>query len=66
MAKGRIDRSPESRRPGAKELADADPRDFADQPNVPWPVKRGGWALLLYEHSLGLVFILLFLVSWVA
>jgi len=46
--------SPESRRPGVKELADADPRDFADQPNVPWPVKRGGWALLLYVHSLGL------------
>ena len=57
--------SPESRRPGVKELVDADPRDFADQPDVPWPVKRGGWVLLLYEHSLGLAFIVLFLVSWV-
>ena len=57
--------SPESRRPGVKELVDADPRDFAGEPDVPWPVKRGGWVLHLYEHSLGLAFILLFLVSWV-
>ena len=57
--------SPESRRPGVRELVDADPRDFQDQPDVPWPVKRGGWILRIYEHSLGLAFIMLFLVSWV-
>jgi Domain of unknown function (DUF6766) len=57
--------SPESRRPGVKELVDADPRDFADDPEAPWPVKRGGWILRLYEHSLGLAFVLLFLVAWV-
>jgi hypothetical protein len=57
--------SPESRRPGVKELVDADPRDFADEPDAPWPVKRGGWVLRVYEHSLGLAFILLFVVSWV-
>jgi hypothetical protein len=56
--------SPESRRPGVKELVDADPRDFADDPEAPWPVRRGGWILRLYEHSLGLAFIMLFLVSW--
>jgi hypothetical protein len=56
--------SPESRRPGVRELADADPRDFASQPGVPWPVRRGGWVLRVYEHSLGLAFVLLFLVSW--
>jgi hypothetical protein len=56
--------SPESRRPHAKELVDADPRDFAHLPDVPWPVKRGGWVLWLYERSLGLALILLFLVSW--
>ena len=44
--------SPESRRPGAKELVDTDPRDFADDPEAPWPVRRGGCILLLYEHSL--------------
>ena len=49
--------SPESRRPGVKELVDTDPRDFADNPDAPWPVKRGGWILRLYEHSLGLAFV---------
>ena len=57
--------SPESRRPGVKELVDSDPRDFADDPDAPWPVKRGGWVLRLYEHSLGLAFVLLFLFAWV-
>ena len=57
--------SPESRRTHSKELVDADPRDFTDRPDAPWPVRRGGWILLLYENSLGLAFVVLFLVSWV-
>ena len=57
--------SPESRRPGVKELVDTDPRDFADAPDAPWPVRRGGWILRLYEHSLGLAFVVLFLIAWV-
>ena len=57
--------SPESRRPGVTELVDADPRDFAADPEAPWPVRHGGWVLRLYEHSLGLAFIGLFLGSWV-
>jgi hypothetical protein len=57
--------SPESRRPSAEEPVDADPRDFADDPDAPWPVRRGGWILRLYEHSLGLAFVLLFLITWV-
>jgi hypothetical protein len=56
--------SPESRRPGVTELVDADPRDFKDQPDVPWPVKRGGWILKIYENSLGLALLLLFFGSW--
>lgn len=56
--------SPESRRPRVKELVDADPRDFAMNADAPWPVRRGGWILRLYEHSLGLAFVLLFLVSF--
>ncbi len=57
--------SPESRRPGGvKELVDADPRRFADDPRAPWPVRRGGWVLRIYEHSLGLAFVLLFVASW--
>jgi hypothetical protein len=57
--------SPESRRPGAHELVDADPRTFRDQPDAPWPVRRGGWILRLYEYSLGGALFLLFLVSLV-
>ena len=57
--------SPESRRPGVKELVDVDPRHFAGTPGVPWPVRRGGWVLRVYENSLGLAFVMLFLVSWI-
>ena len=57
--------SPESRRPAAHELVDADPRDFRDEPDAPWPVRRGGWVLRLYEYSLGGALFLLFLVSLV-
>jgi hypothetical protein len=57
--------SPESRRLGATELVDADPQDFTDSPDAPWPVKRGGWILRLYENSLGLAFVVLFLASWI-
>ena len=56
--------SPESRRLGALELVDADPREFAQLPDVPWPVRRGGWVLFVYERSLGLVLFLLFAISW--
>jgi hypothetical protein len=57
--------SPESRRPRVKEPVDADPRDHADAPGAPWPVRRGGWILTVYENSLGLAFVLLFAGSWV-
>ena len=57
--------SPESRRPGANEPVDTDPRDFANDPEAPWPVRRGGLILRLYEHSLGLAFIGLFLLAWI-
>ena len=55
--------SPESRRPGVVEPSDVDPRRFADEEGAPWPVKKGGWILVLYEHSLGLALLLLFVVS---
>lgn len=56
--------SPESRRPGVHEPVDVDPRRHADQPDAPWPVRRGGWMLFLYERSLGTAFLLLFVGSW--
>src|SRR3954469_9421695 len=43
--------SPESKNPDG-DPADADPREAADDPRAPWPVRRGGLALKLYEHSL--------------
>jgi hypothetical protein len=57
--------SPESRRPGVIELVDADPRRFQDRPDAPWPVRRGGVVLWLYERSLGTALFALFLLSWV-
>ena len=56
--------SPESRRLGTVELVDADPREHRNDPGAPWPVRRGGFVLTLYENSLGLAFVVLFLVSW--
>lgn len=40
-----------------------DPRDAKVKDNTPWPVKRGGLILKLYEHSLSILFLLLFLAS---
>jgi hypothetical protein len=57
--------SPESRRPNVRELVDADPRDFPDEPDVPWPVKRGGVGAACVRKLIGLAFVLLFVVSWV-
>ncbi|HTV03350.1 MAG TPA: DUF6766 family protein [Luteitalea sp.] len=57
--------SPESRRFNVTEPFDAEPRDHRHDPDVPWPVRRGGWVLTLYENSLSLAFALLFVCSWV-
>jgi hypothetical protein len=56
--------SPESKKPDG-DPSDADPRESADDPNAPWPVRRGGLALKLYEHSLASTLLLLFLLSFV-
>ncbi len=55
--------SAESKRIGVVEEVDLDPRDFAHLDDVPGPVRRGGWVLRLYEHSLGLSFAALFFIS---
>jgi hypothetical protein len=55
--------SAESKRIDVVEDVDLDPARFSDVPEAPWPVRRGGWILRLYEHSLGLAFALLFLIS---
>ncbi|WP_144713721.1 DUF6766 family protein [Curtobacterium pusillum] len=42
---------------------DADPRAHERDPRAPWPVRRGGIALALYENSLMILFAVLFLGS---
>ena len=56
--------SPESKNPDGEE-SDADPREERDKPGVPGPVKRGGFALKVYEHSLTLALLGLFLLSFI-
>src|SRR5688572_11344688 len=58
--------SAESKKLEGREEVDADPRRVRDKENAPWPVRRGGFVLTLYEHSLGIAFALLFLLSFVA
>ena len=60
--------SSESKKPGAVEAVDRDPREARGKvlERAPWPVRRGGWMLRLYENSLSLAFILLFVVSFTA
>ena len=55
--------SAESKSPDEPEEVDEDPR-LARNDDRPWPVKRGGIALRLYEHSLSLALFLLFLVAF--
>ncbi|HKE96579.1 MAG TPA: DUF6766 family protein [Povalibacter sp.] len=57
--------SSESKSPdGEPEDVDRDPRRAHHEPNVPSPVRKGGWRLAIYEHSLSLAFLLLFCTSF--
>jgi len=56
--------SAESKSPDEPEAVDRDPRRSRQRRDVPWPVRRGGLALRLYEHSLSLAFLALFLASF--
>src|SRR6478736_8727286 len=42
---------------------DEDPRTAPDRPGLPWPVRRGGVVLSLYENSLAALFFILFAAS---
>jgi hypothetical protein len=57
--------SAESKDPDADEAVDNDPRLSRHDPKAPGPVRRGGWVLWLYSHSLSITFLLMFLVSFV-
>jgi len=39
-------------------------RELKASPEAPWAVRKGGWILKIYSHSLSIVFCLLFLISW--
>jgi hypothetical protein len=56
--------SSESKKLDEKEPVDRDPRKRRDKSQAPGPVRRGGWVLKLYENSLSLAFLLLFLISF--
>jgi hypothetical protein len=56
--------SAESKRPDVVELVDLDPRESPMKGSAPWPVRRGGFVLTLYEHSLSLAFATFFLISF--
>lgn len=56
--------SSESKDPEGEEDVDKDPRDEPVKPDTPWPVRGGGIALALYQHSLSIALFLLFFASF--
>ena len=56
--------SSESKPLEGKQPVDRDPRHSRHKRDAPWPVRRGGWVLALYTHSLTLAFLLLFAISF--
>jgi hypothetical protein len=56
--------SAESKGLDGEDPVDADPEDHRTDPDAPWPVRRGGFALAVYRNSLSLAFFGLFGLSW--
>ena len=55
--------SAESKKLDEPEPVDREPRAGKPRADAPWPVRRGGVALKIYEYSLSLAFLLLFLMA---
>lgn len=55
--------SSESKDPEESEAVDRDPRLSKLRSDAPWPVRRGGLVLAIYEYSLSIAFALLFFAS---
>lgn len=57
---------------GSSESKDPDKDEEVDRvpsparKNAPWPVKKGGWILEVYKHSLTIVLFFLFIASFIA
>ena len=56
--------SAESKKLDQAEPVDRDPRKSRRKKNAPWPVRKGGPILTLYEYSLSIAFLLLFVLSF--
>jgi hypothetical protein len=56
--------SSESKPIGEHTEHDEDPRNAKIGPDTPWPVRRGGLVLVLYENSLAIFFFVLFGLSF--
>lgn len=57
--------SAESKDPDAEEAAERNPRSHIVDEQAPAPVRAGGWRLRIYENSLSLAFLTLFLLSFI-
>jgi hypothetical protein len=57
--------SSESKDPNEPHPTDEDPRRHRSASRAPWPVRKGGLWLVLYEHSLSLSLFAFFLLSFV-
>ena len=57
--------SAESKDPDKEDASDRDPRASGHKKDAPWPVRRGGAVLWIYERSLSLAFLVLFLIAFV-
>lgn len=57
---------------GSSESKDLDEEEEVDRipspirTGAPWPVRKGGWILSLYKHSLSIALLFLFLISFLA
>ena len=58
--------SSESKTIEEPDVVDQDPTEERDDPDAPWPVRRGGFWLAIYRTSLGGALLLLFAVSFIA
>ncbi|MGE5681715.1 MAG: DUF6766 family protein [Bacillota bacterium] len=56
--------SAESKKLNGKEDVDRDPRYSKNKKDAPWPVRKGGFILVLYEYSLSIALFLLFLICF--
>ena len=56
--------SAESKPPDGDPTLDEDPRP-PPRSRRPWPVRRGGWVLRVYEHSLSIAMLGLFVVAFI-